>query len=108
MLAAVATGAARSRHRGGAASITAAVAAPAKIPADRPDSNRPSSSTHTGPATRNTTLLASAQPSPASSSGRRPRVSDHCPKASSAASTPAAYTAKITVYTTAENPSCCW
>lgn len=70
--------------------MTAAVAAPAKMPAEKPDSSRPTSSTHTGPATRNTRLDASDSATPASSIGRRPSWSDHRPVTSSAASTPTA------------------
>ena len=47
MLATVATAAARSRQLGGAASMTAAVAVPVKMPADSPDSTRPTSSSGT-------------------------------------------------------------
>src|SRR4051812_8680934 len=100
MLAAVAVADARDLHDSGAASTTAAVAAPAKIPADTPDRSRPASSIHTGPASRNTALLTRANTSPASSIGRRPSRSDHRPVSSRATSTPAAYAAKITVWTT--------
>ena len=60
MLATVATAAARVRQLGGAASMTAAVAVPVKMPADSPDSTRPTSSIGTESATRNTAALASA------------------------------------------------
>ena len=52
--------------------MTAAVAVPVKTPADSPDSTRPTSSSGTESATRNTTALTSANTIPASSTGRRP------------------------------------
>ena len=73
--------------------MTAAVAVPVKMPADSPDSTRPTSSSGTESAARNTAALASAKKVPASSTGRRPMASDHRPKASSANSTPNAYVA---------------
>lgn len=93
MLATVATAAARERQLGGAASMAAAVPVPVKTPADRPDSTRPTSSTATESATRNTSAPAIANPTPANSMGRRPTASDHRPKAISATSTPPAYAA---------------
>ena len=96
-LATVATAAARFRQCGGAASMTAAVAVPVKMPADSPDNTRPTSSVGTESAARNTTALARANAVPASSIGRRPIASDQRPNASSANSTPPAYVAKITV-----------
>ncbi len=59
-LAAVATAAARFCHVAGAASMTAAVAVPVKMPADNPDSTRPTSSSVTESAIRNTTALTKA------------------------------------------------
>ncbi len=93
MLATVATAAARPRHFGGAASMTAAVAVPVNKPADRPDSTRPTSISCTESAVRNTAALASAATSPAASIGRLPTASDQRPNASSANSTPPAYVA---------------
>jgi len=90
MLATVATAAALFRHDCGADSITAAVAVPVKMPADRPDNNRPISSWGTVAALRNITALASAHTAPARSMGRRPTVSLQRPKTSSANSTPTA------------------
>ncbi len=72
-----------ARRRGGATdSTTAAVAVPVKMPADRPDSSRPISSSGTLSANRNTVALASAKPSPASNIGRRPIASDQPPERS--------------------------
>ena len=90
MLATVATAAALVRHFSGAASMTAAVAVPVKMPADSPDKTRPTNSIGTESATRNTAALASANTTPASSTGRRPIASDHRPNANSANSTPPA------------------
>ena len=73
--------------------MTAAVAVPVKTPADSPDSTRPTSSIGTESATRKTAALASANTTPASSTGRRPMASDQRPKASSANSTAPAYVA---------------
>ena len=90
MLAMVAKAAARSRCAGGAASTTAAVAVPVKMPADNPDSRRATSSSGTSSANRKTTALATANTAPAKSTGRRPSASDQLPKANSATSTPPA------------------
>src|SRR5690242_17088732 len=93
MVAIVATVAARECQRGGAASMMAAVAVPVNRPADNPDSTRPTSSCGTESAIRNTTALASAATTPASSTGRLPTASDHRPNTSSANSMPPAYVA---------------
>ncbi len=90
ILATVATAGARSRQLGGAASMMAAVPVPVNSPADKPDSTRPTSSTGTESAPRNTAALASAHAVPASSIGRRPTASDHRPNTNSATSTPPA------------------
>ncbi len=105
MFAAVASSAARERQAAGAASTIAAVAVPTKMPADRPDSTRPTSSVPVFSAMRKTTSLAMAAATPASRSGRRPSASDHRPNASSAARTPKAYIAKITVDIVIEKPN---
>ena len=89
-LAIVAATAARSRCAGGTASTTAAVAVPVKMPADKPESRRPISSSGMSSANRNTTALTSANAAPASSTGRRPIASDQRPNTSSALSTPMA------------------
>ena len=68
--------------------MTAAVAVPVKMPADSPDKTRPTSSSGTESAAKNTAALASANKVPANSSGRRPMASDHRPKARRANSTP--------------------
>ena len=90
MLATVATAAALLRHDSGAASITAAVAVPVKMPADNPDRNRPISSSGIEWAIRNTAALVSAHTAPASSIGRRPTTSLQRPNTSRANSTPTA------------------
>ncbi len=90
MLETVATEAARVCQRGGAASMTAAVAVPANRPAENPDSTRPTSRTATESANRNTTPLATANATPANSTGRRPMASDHRPNTTSVNSTPPA------------------
>src|SRR5689334_17735935 len=89
-LAMVATAAALVRQDDGAASITAAVPVPAKMPADNPDSARPTNSSGTELAMRNTTALASAATTPTSSMGLRPTASDQLPKTTSVTSTPPA------------------
>src|SRR5262245_58386732 len=93
MLATVATAAALVRQFSGAASMTAAVAVPVKMPADNPDKTRPTNNTGTESATRNTPALATANTTPDSRTGRLPIASDHRPTSSSANSTPAAYVA---------------
>jgi len=54
---------------------------------------RPTNNSDTESAARNTAALASANTTPASSTGRRPIASDHRPNANSANSTPPAYVA---------------
>ena len=93
ILATVATAAALVRQFGGAASMTAAVAVPVKIPAESPDSTRPTSSTGTESAIRKTTALANAATTPATSIGRLPIASDQRPNTRSANNTPPAYVA---------------
>jgi len=93
MLATVATAAALVRQFSGAASMTAAVAVPVKMPADSPDKTRPTNNIDTEWATRNTAALATANTTPASNTGRRPIASDHRPNANNANSTPPAYVA---------------
>ena len=73
MLATVATAGARSRQFGGAASITAAVPVPVNRPADRPDSTRPTSSSGTESATRNTSGAGQC----ACDAGQQHRTSAH-------------------------------
>ncbi|SHW35061.1 Uncharacterised protein [Mycobacteroides abscessus subsp. abscessus] len=90
MLAIVAPAAACSRRFSGTDSTTAAVAVPVKMPADSPESSRPTSSSGTLSALRKTTALAMAATAPAISTGRRPTASDQRPNSSSAASTPMA------------------
>ena len=92
-VATVAIAAARVRHDSGAASMTAAVAVPVKTPADSPDKTRATSNRDTESATGKPLALASANTTPASSTGRLPIASDHLPNASSANSTPPAYVA---------------
>ena len=108
MFAAVANRAARERQAAGAASTTAVVAVPTKMPADRPDRTRPTSRVPVFSAIRKTTSLVMAAARPASRSGRRPSVSDQRPNASSAAKTPKAYIAKITVDIVIEKPNRSW
>ena len=75
---------------GGAASMTAAVAVPVKMPADSPDSTRPISSSRHRVGDQEHHGADQREPAPASSTGRRPTASDHRPNTSSATSTPTA------------------
>lgn len=108
MFAAVAANAARPSRPAGASSITYAVAVPVNRPADRPDINRPAYSSGSPPSSRKHSALSAANPRPASSTGRRPTVSETLPATSSTAITANAYTAKTTVTSSSEKPSCSW
>jgi len=72
MFAIVATSVARPRCPGGARSTSVAAAVPVKIPAESPDSTRPSSRNPSALASRNATALSAEKPSPINSTGRRP------------------------------------
>ena len=76
VLTAVATSVARERRSGAARSSSAAVAVPVKMPADRPDTNRPTNSTPSPCASRNTIELAALRPKPGSRTWRRPYWSE--------------------------------
>ena len=97
MLAVVETSDARRPGPGRAVSVSAAVAVPVISPADRPESSRPANSQPVPGARMNVTALAMLSPIAVASTGRRPTWSDERPAASSAASTPTAYVAKISV-----------
>jgi hypothetical protein len=83
-----------------------AVAVPVKMPADNPERTRPTSSSGSPLAVRKHTALSAESTSPGSNTRRRPIWSDSLPNSTSDAITPAAYTAKITVTISSENPNC--
>ncbi len=91
----------------GASSTRVAVAVPVKIPAESPDSTRPTKRLGTSPGMRNTALEIAARRRPGRRTARRPIWSESRPKSSSAAATPTAYAAKISVTITPPNPSSC-
>ncbi len=97
MFAAVATSDARRPAEAGTSSVSAAVAVPVMSPADSPDTIRPARSTPTSGARMNTTVLSALAPRARASTGLRPAWSEDRPASSRAVSTPAAYTAKISV-----------
>ena len=105
MLTAAASRPARARPPSGARSTTVAVAVPVKIPAETPDSTRPTNSHASAPGSRKATADSADSPSPTSSMGRRPIWSDQWPNSSSPADTPTAYTAKTTVVTSSPKPN---
>ena len=78
-----------------------------KMPAERPDSTRPTNSVGMLSGMRKTALEIAASASPGSRTARRPTWSESRPKSSSAAVTPTAYAAKISVTITPPNPSSC-
>ncbi len=80
--------------------------APTAAPVARPWATRAASSTDTPDAVANRTITPAWSTSAASRTGRRPTWSDNEPKTSRDASTATAYTPKITVIVTAENPHC--
>ena len=108
MLAAVAIAGAIRRRAAGAASMTATVAVLVKMPAENPETRRPTNKISTLPPIRNKTALASDKATPAKSIGRRPIVSENCPTPMSAAMTPTAYVAKMTVVIRLPKPNSRW
>jgi hypothetical protein len=106
MFAIVATSVALPHRSGAAKSMSVAVAVPVKIPADRPERTRATSSSARSWANRNATALSAERTSPGSSTHRRPTWSERRPKRSREAITPTAYVAKITVIISSENPNC--
>jgi len=90
MLATVAISVARPRWAGAASSVTAAVAAPLKSPAEKPENTRPTNSSGRACAARKQPALSIAKPTPTSRTGRRPSTSENDPAISRAAITPQA------------------
>ena len=90
MFAATASNVACCLPRRPARSTSQAVAVPEAIPADSPDSTRPTSSAVKPCAKRNVTALAAERQREATIIGRRPISSDRYPKKSSVATTPSA------------------
>ena len=72
MLAAVAISVALPAQAAGASSTTATVAVPVNMPAEIPESTRPSSRGASPPPQRNAQALAAEKTSPRASMGRRP------------------------------------
>ncbi|GGW27126.1 hypothetical protein GCM10010320_02190 [Streptomyces caelestis] len=108
MFAAVATKVAREAPPSDAGSITYAVAAPVRRPAESPDSSRPAYSRPNPVAHRKQTALAAANPRPHRSTGRLPTASEALPTSSRTPMTPKAYRAYTTVTLSSENPNLPW